>query len=211
MEEGQLQPVEDGGDVAPGAGSSAGVVGIDDGCAGVLELDGADPVRGDPGQRGDLGQGVPLQGHVTGSDVQQRAPLGEPAIGIGAVAARGVAQPQIDLAEDVGADGQLPGDHQPRGERAGLDDRVDLLVDAQAFPPAAALQLGGERTRRMCGGAATPLAQPADRGKVVLDLVVPLGYQRQRGGHHSPASVCASIASQARRYSPANQSLARCR
>jgi hypothetical protein len=60
-------------------------------------------------------------------------------------------------------------------------------------------------------GASRSLAQLGQGRAVVLDLVAHDGQQYQRRGHHRPARVCASIASLARRYSPASQSLARCR
>jgi len=80
-------------------------------------------------------------------------------------------------------------------------------------PPAAVLELDAERPRRSDGRAAGLSSRLLHRRDVLLDLgVVVVLSECLSGRHHkSPASDCASMASHARRYSPASQSLARCR
>jgi hypothetical protein len=184
---------------------------VDDGLAGVFELGGADPVWGHARQRGDLGKGVPLQSDVAFSHVEERARADEPAVRLAAIVACGVAQAQVEPTEDVGADCQLTGDHEPGCECSGLDDRIDLLVEGQPVPSAGALHLRHERACGLHRRTARSLAQHAEGRAVALDLVAHDRQQGQRGPHQRSARVCASIASLAGRYSPASQSLARCR
>ena len=75
MEQGELQPVEAGSQVASRVRHAASDVGIDDRRAGCLECCGVDLLRWRAGDRGDLGQGVPLQGDVTFFGVEQGAGL----------------------------------------------------------------------------------------------------------------------------------------
>jgi hypothetical protein len=125
--------------------------------------------------------------------------------------ARGDPQAEIRAPEEVGRDGELAGDHQPRREHGRLLGGLELTGARQLRPAARPLQPPAEGPRGLVGRA--PRREPgrAEGCHEPVDLVDLRVGETERGGHHEPSAAWASIASDARRYSPASQSLARCR
>ena len=171
-----------------------------------------------------------LGGDLCGTDAVQRRqlrqdrPLGQDPRVIGAESAGGIAevgvqrrvvagcgdpQPQIGPGQELRRHAHPAGDHQPAREPPLMTGKVDLFLDRSS----------GKRCRRGVSGAEGPRA--ADRrwprcgpgrgqfGGICVDEVLGLSGQREPGGHDR--TDWASIASAARRYSPASQSFARCR
>src|SRR4051794_19738457 len=104
-----------------------------------------------------------------------------------------------------------PGGEEPGNEPGRPSCRLQLLIEGHRDPaagpldpPATGAGFLHRRGPRFHAGAVMRLHEIGDavRGK---------GAELGRGGHQSPTSAWASIASDARRYSPASQSLARWR
>ena len=132
-------------------------------------------------------------------------------MGAGEVAAGDHAEPQVDVGHQVGGDGELPRDQQPGHERAGLADSVRLLPQRQSCPPAGPVELRAERAGCLGGGSTGLAVEPLHRRQVLLEQLGGGSRQSERRRHHWLPMLWASMASQARRYSPASQSLARCK
>jgi hypothetical protein len=171
-----------------------------------------------------------LGGDLRGTDAVQRRqlrqdrPLGEDPWVIGAQGVGGIAevgaqrrvvagggdtQPQVGPGQELRRDAHPGGDHQPAREPPLMTGKADLFLDRSSR----------KRCRRGVTGTEGPRTADIGRphcgpgrgqfGGVRVDEVLGLSGQRQPGGHGRTDS--ASIASAARRYSPASQSLARCR
>jgi hypothetical protein len=126
VEQRELESVEDGRHVPAGTRGPAGDERVDDRGAGPRELGRADRIRGSAGERGDLGQRRPLQHHVGGAKPEPRGGGHKPGVGLRAVVARGDPQAKIGATEEVGGDGELTRDQQPRRERRRLLGHVEL-------------------------------------------------------------------------------------
>ncbi len=123
----------------------------------------------------------------------------------------GIAQAKPGLTEQLGIDADLPGHHQPRRERAGLAHHVGLRGPGQLIPSVGAADPGLAGPSCLCGRCTGSAVGGVHRSQIAFDddRVVVIEHQRRR--HHGTCAACASIASTARRYSPASQSLAKCR
>ena len=209
MEEGQPQPVQDRRDVLAGTGAAApGVRGRQLGASSV-EAGVVERPRRDSGDRGDLDQQVPLRRRVPAGDSDARTYFTEPAVVLGAEPPRGDAGTQVGAAEQFGVDGDPAGGHQPGRVRASLRDCIGLPGRAQRVPAAGATDLGLATMRRLGRRPAGLSPGGPHRGQVVLDDPRVVVVEQQRRARHGSSIACASIASTARRYSPASQSLAR--
>jgi hypothetical protein len=211
VEQREPEPMEDRRHVPSRLGLAPVDVGVDDSGRGEVELAVADLIGGDAGDGGDHGQRVPLQGDVARVDPQPLARLDKPGVGVGAERPGGGAQPEVDTPEHVGVDGEPAGHHQPRREGPGLADGVELTGAAHLPPATGSLELRAEGAGGLHRGAARSPVGGAHRRLVGGDEIDMVGCQGDGGGHQVLAMAWASIASVARRYSPASQSLARCR
>ena len=211
VEERQPQAVKDRGHVLARGGFAAAGVGGGHRDAGGVEMFVGDRARWRAGDRGDLRQDVPLRRGVPAGNADPGTCFGEPLVVGGAEPAGRDSRPQIAAAEQFGIDGDAAGDHQPGGERPRLGDRVELLLCGQPAPAAGTADLGLATVRRPGRRPARLAPRGPHRGQVVLDDRCVVCGQRQRCGRHGACIACASIASTARRYSPASQSLAKCR
>ena len=211
VEERQPQAVEDRGHVLARGRFAAAGVGGGHRDAGGVEMFVGDRARWRAGDRGDLRQDVPLRRGVPAGNADPGTCCGEPVIVRAAEPARRESRPQIAAAEQSGIHGDTAGDHQPGGERPRLGDRVELLLRGEPAKAAGTADLGLAGACRLRGGPAGRAPCGPHRGEVILDDRRVLCGQRQRCGHHGACIACASIASTARRYSPASQSLAKCR
>lgn len=211
VEQRQPQAVKDRRHVAPCAGLAATGVGGGHRDAGGIEVLIGDRARRPTGDRGDLRQDVPLRRGIAVGNTDPRTVFDEPVIVRGAEPAGRDARPQIAAAEQFGIDDDAPGDHQPGGKRSCLGDRVELLVRGEPAPAAGTGDFGLAGMRGLGGRSSRLASCGPHRGQIVFDDRRVVYGQRQRRGRHGACTAWASIASTARRYSPASQSLAKCR
>ncbi len=211
VEQGELEAVEDRRDVPSRCGGAAVFEGLDELSAGRLEVGGGDRLGGCPRHGGDLGQRGPLQRDIVLGEPQRRALLDEPGVAGRVPSTRRDSQPQVS-AHDQRCIGLQPlGGEEPGNEPGRPPGRLQLLIEAHRVPAASPVDTSatgpGRLDRRGPGLHAGPLMRLYEAGDTILgDRAEP-----ERGGHQSTISACASIASDARRYSPASHSLARCR
>ena len=95
VEQGQLQAVEQGGHGPPGTRLAPAGVDVGHGGSGAGELVVADRAGSGTGDRGDLGERVPLHGGVRAGNFEPRTDFAEPAVIVGAVQPCRVAEPQV--------------------------------------------------------------------------------------------------------------------
>ena len=134
----------------------------------------------------------------------------EPVVVGGAEPTRGEAGPQIGAAEQFGVDADAAGDHQPGRERARFGDRIGLLGQPQATPAAGTADPGKAAAGSLGGGSSRLTAGGSHRGQILLDDRRVGVFEHRYRRRHGSCTPCASIASTARRYWPASQSLAKC-
>jgi hypothetical protein len=213
VKQGRLQPVQHGGRTPPGLQPAAPTVGVQQQRAAGEEALGIDAVDGGPGRGGEHRQHVPLQRRVGRSGAQPRGGLLEPQPSLQLVAGRCRAQPHPCRHDEAGVHHKAAGDDQPGDKRRGVLDlgRGQPLFGAHGRPAAGAVQAAAERLGGLPGRPPHPQPGPLDRLAVLLDQVGLMRRKRRQGRHHAPPIVWASMASTARRYSAASQSLARCR
>jgi hypothetical protein len=211
--EGGLQPVQHGGRAASGVGPSALAVGIQQQLASGKEALGVDAVHGGPGRGGQHGQHVPLQRGVGRGGGQPPGGLLEPQPCRRLVAGRRRAQPHPCRHDEAGVYLKVAGHDQPGGKRRGMLGlgRGQPLIGTHGHPAAGAIQAAAERRGGLPGRRPDPQPGRLHRLAVLLDQAGYVCRQRRWGRHHAPPIVCAWMASTARRYSSANQSLVRCR
>src|SRR5487761_2007157 len=211
MEERRLEAVEVRRHAATGLWGLPTRVCGDDCLAGCSELGVADLVRRDPGDCGDPHEVFPLERGVRRRDAETGALTGEPCVRFGAVAAGDAPETELEAAEDHRVDGEVTGKHQLRTERTGFSDGVELLCPAQPLEAAGSRSLRAKRLRCLDGGTPSLLADGLHRHDIGLDEIDVVIGERPGGGHYRLPRSWASIASAARRYSPASQSFARWR
>jgi hypothetical protein len=141
VEQREAEPVEHRCHVAAGLGLVPRRVRIDDCLGGGSEGSLVDLIGWDAGDSGDHGQAVPLDLAISLAHPDPVARFGEPGVRVGAVRAGSGSEAEGDPPEHVGVDGELSGHHQPRGERTGLADRVELAGPAHLAPAPSSIEL----------------------------------------------------------------------
>jgi hypothetical protein len=212
MEQHGLDPKDILGHHAGSAlGLASGVVQrrLDERPATGTELGRRDPVGTHLVHDGDLHQGRPLQLHRLGAEAQVTRYPAEPGEDVVVVTTGNVTHVETCGHQVLSGGGQSAGDHQPTDHPAVLVGLGALLGQAQLAPSADA-DAGEEHPGHRDGGWAGEHGGLLQRSPIGADEVFPFLRRNVRRGVHC-AAAWASMASAARRYSPASQSFAKCR
>jgi hypothetical protein len=189
VEQGQLEPMKHRRQVLTGRRHSALPVGVQQRGSGLDELAVADMIRRHPGDRGDLGQGIPLCCDVGLGGIEVGADLAGPAMRGRAEQPSRVAQMQVQLADQTGRGVDLAGHHQPRPEGPRLGCDGDLLRLGQLVPTAAAADPGLCGPGRHGGRSTGPPTHRAHRCQITGDQVGVTAGQVERGRHHGTSTA----------------------
>ena len=134
----------------------------------------------------------------------------EPPVQVGEVAPGDGAEPLVGSGQVLGGDPHATGDHQPAGELAQVAGHGQLLLHAEASEAGWAAIVGTEGPGAAQGRCPGPKPGSVEFSGEDRDEILVLLGDPEPGAAHSD-TAWASIASAALRYSPASQSLARCR
>ena len=183
------------------------------------ELVVGDLVGGRCGERACLGERDPLPCDRLAGEPDLGGDLGE--AGVPAGVAAGEQLPHLGFAphQVVAADGEPAGGDQPIDEWRGLAGDCQLLVDPRGGEPIGVAEPAAHRARRVDHAGVDPQALAAQVDDEHLHQPVAavgggdagVAPSKGRGAHRVTGSRWTSSASLARAYSPASQSLARCR
>ena len=189
-----------------GARSLAGR-GLEEGAATGSQLIAGDPLGDHAVDHGDLDELRPLQPNRPGVEAELGGGGAESGVELGMVAAGHLADGKPGAGQVVGAAGEPARHHQPPHHPAVLVRLGTLLAEREPLP-AVRTDPGEERPCYGCHRVGGEHPRCDEAVPVGIDQRFDLGAGKL-GGHGFTA--CASMASAARRYSPANQSLLRCR
>lgn len=215
VEQGCLQPECGRVQAVDGVRGPMPAGGVQQLLAGRAEVAGAEPVRGVPADEYQVGQRGPLPAPQVGTEAEFGARHLEALVELGVRASHqlpdlSVAGEQVVGAEPDPAGGDQPVDEPVRGAR---DTR--LLCQRGRGEPAGTAETSTHLPGGVdLGGVDRGLdGEVGDKRGDRIAGVWQVAVRGQRGHRAPPASVMAwaSIASTARRYSPASQSSARCR
>ncbi len=155
----------------------------------------------------DFHQGRPLQLHRFGSETEISGDTAELGEELDVMATRDVTNVQSGSDEIVGGRRQPAGDHQPADHPPVLVRLGALVGQTQLIPPIDT-DTREERARHRDRRPSSEHARSTHR--VLINRHQIFGrFRCRRRRHAHSATVCASIASAARMYSPASQSLAK--